>query len=76
MPRTLDPEALRAVPLPATACPNCGSLGVRAEGLGEGGGWVAPVGAQAWRCSGCGFSGTPIEFATREAYAEFLAGLP
>lgn len=64
-----------ALPLPITACPDCGFLGIRMptihDGLWPGGG---ETGAR-MACPRCDWQGLPVSFRTGEAYADFVRSL-
>lgn len=65
-------DDLDALPEPVVACPHCGSLAVRPLQMGEGGIPGVSEIADARACGRCGYHGLPVEFATREDYADFL----
>jgi hypothetical protein len=81
-PRAVPPPAgvptldeLEDVPVPITACPECGYLGIRFPGIRDG---VWPGGGETgarFVCPRCGYQGIPIEFEERDAYRAFLEDL-
>lgn len=63
---------LDALPEPVVACPHCGSLAVRPVPMAEGGIPGVSELSDARACGRCGYHGLPVEFATRDDYADFL----
>lgn len=70
----VEASDLGSLPEPVTACPDCGFIGIRPPGVQDG---VWPGGGELIEqvCPRCGFRGLPMQFATREEYAEFVAQL-
>lgn len=67
-------EDLSGLREPVTACPECGFLGVRPPGIGDGV-WAGGGELIGVVCRRCDYRGIPLLFPTREEYVAFVREL-
>lgn len=73
--KPVSAEELGPMPEPIRACPQCGSAGIRALTMAEGGVPGASELLDRQRCPRCGYEGLAVVFDTRDDYASFLRRL-